>query len=877
MSTPVRTQYLRIKGEYPDTILFFRLGDFYETFDDDAKIVSEVCDIVLTSRPVGKDERVPLAGVPYHAVEGYIARLISAGHRVAIVEQVGDEAKGGIMEREVVRVVTPGTVIEPALLDARRNNYLAALVLEQGRAGLAYVDITTGEFATTQIGGAGAEGAVWEEIARLQPAELLVPAGQLEAAKQAAAGRVDQLESRVTALDAWRWEESNARQALLEHFEVVSLSGFGLADLPAAVRAAGAIVRYLQETQRSALAQLTSLVAYELSSFMTLDPATRRNLELSEGLRTRSAKGSLLGVLDLTVTPMGARLLRRWVEQPLLRVTEIEARQRVVAVLHSAPAACAGIQKGLRHSGDIERLANRVLQGVAGPRDLVALSASLQAVPAIVEELARVMATASGETGEVEGLASRLDPCAEVVDLVGRAIADDAPAGVHAEGAIRAGFSAELDEVRAASRHAKQWVADLERSERERTGIKSLKVGYNKVFGYYIEVSRSNLASVPGEYIRRQTLVNGERFVTPELKEQETRILRAEERALELEAELYREVVRQVGAVAPRLLATAQAVAHVDAYVALAEVARRYGYCRPVLDEGYEIDIRGGRHPVVERNLGPMSFVPNDVRLSEEDQVLVITGPNMSGKSTYLRQVALIVLLAQIGSFVPAEQAHIGVVDRIFTRVGAQDEISAGQSTFMVEMLETALILSQSTRKSLLILDEVGRGTSTYDGLAIAQAVVEYIHNSPRLQAKTLFATHFHELTALEGYLPHVRNYNVAVMEEGDRVVFLHKIVAGGADRSYGIHVAQIAGLPRPVIRRAREILGELEARMAAEPGARAARPRGRAAPEPLLPLFAATEHPVVQALRDLQVDEMSPLEALGKLYDLQKQVKGQG
>lgn len=876
MATPIRTQYLRIKREYPDTIVFFRLGDFYETFDDDARVVSEVCDIVLTSRPVGKDERVPLAGVPYHAVDGYIARLINAGHRVAIVEQVGDEGAGGLMEREVVRVVTPGTVIEPSLLDARKNNYLAALVLGDKRAGLAYADITTGEFSATELAGEGAAGTAWEEVARLQPAELLVTSEQEEAIRKQAAQHGDVLDGRVTTLDAWRWEEGHARQVLLEHFGVASLAAYGCDDQPMAVRAAGAIVQYLQQSQRAALSQLTNLVTYSASAFMTLDPATRRNLELCEGLRTGSTKGSLLGVLDLTVTPMGARLLRRWVQQPLLRVDEILARQRVVAALYGAPAASAAIQKALRQSGDLERLTNRVLQRVASGRDLLSLKASLEVVPAVAEELARVAAGcgASDEALAVQVLARGLDPCGEAAELIGRAISEEAPGTARGAGAIRPGFSQELDEILAASHNAKQWVAELEQRERERTGIRSLKVGYNKVFGYYIEVSRSNLDAVPPDYIRKQTLVNGERFITPELKEQEALILHAEERAAELEARLYREVLEELGRLGQRMLATAHTVAEIDAYVALAEVARRYGYCRPVLDDGPCIEVSEGRHPVVERNLGDMAFVPNDLRLSPEEQVLVITGPNMSGKSTYLRQAALIVLLAQIGSFVPAREAHIGVVDRIFTRVGAQDEITAGQSTFMVEMLETALILSQSTPRSLLILDEVGRGTSTYDGLAIAQAVVEYLHNSPRLRAKTLFATHFHELTALERYLPHVRNYNVAVVEDGERVVFLHKIVPGGADRSYGIHVAQIAGLPRPVIKRAREILAELEER-AAEPAA-SGRRRGKQAPVGQLPLFAVAAHPVVQALCDLRVDEMSPLEALSKLYELQRLARGE-
>ncbi len=879
MSTPLRKQYLRIKRDYADTILLFRLGDFYESFDDDAKVVSQVCDIVLTSRPVGKNERVPLAGVPYHAVDGYIARLIAAGHKVAIVEQTGDQASGGLMEREVVRVVTPGTVLEPALLDARRNNYLAAVVLDAEVAGVAYVDITTGEFATTQVSGEDAASRAWEEVARLQPAELLVAAEWQEQAEAWVAAR-NGLAERVSVLDSWRWDEENARRCLLEHFGVASLAGFGCQDASAAVRCAGAIVQYLQQTQRSSLSQLASLVTYSTASFMTLDPATRRNLELTEGLRSRSVKGSLLGVLDSTVTPMGARLLRRWVQQPLLDVDRILARQRAVAAFVGQPTRSAAIQKTLRQAGDLERLANRVVQQVATPRDLLALKASLEIVPAAIAELDGIAQEVGGEEGgEVGGLAAGLDACPEVVELVGQAIAEDAPASTHSIGIIRRGYSQELDGIVAAGHSAKQWVADLEKTERERTGIKSLKVGYNKVFGYYVEVTRTNLAAVPPEYVRKQTLVNAERFITPELKEQEALILHAEERAAELETELFRDILQQLGAWVNRMLATATAMAHLDAFVSLAEVARRHGYCRPMLDDGPVIEITAGRHPVVEQGLAETAFVPNDVSLSPEEQILIITGPNMSGKSTYLRQVALIVLMAQIGSYVPATAAHIGVVDRIFTRVGAQDEITAGQSTFMVEMLETALILSQSTRRSLLILDEVGRGTSTYDGLAIARAVVEYLHNNPRVQAKTLFATHFHELVAMQEYLPRVRNYNVAVVEDGEKVVFLHKIVVGGADRSYGIHVAEIAGLPQPVIRRARELLSEFEQRSASSVSPRAqpaiGKRQGRGVPAEQLSLFATAPHPVVEELRGLRIDEMSPLEALSKLYELQTMARG--
>ncbi|MGQ9682475.1 MAG: DNA mismatch repair protein MutS [Anaerolineae bacterium] len=873
MTTPVRRQYLQIKGQYPDCIVFFRLGDFYETFDDDARIVAQVCDIVLTSRPVGEDERVPLAGVPYHTLETYVGRLIDAGHKVAIAEQTGDAGARGLMERQVVRVVTPGTVIEPGLLDSGRNNYLVAIIPEQPTGALALTDITTGEFAGTEVDTSEGLEPLWEELLRVSPAELLVPDDQVQTVQAWAAERGDGLGQRVTTLENWRWDLEHAREILKRQLRVGSLAGFGLEDKAALSRCAGAIVQYLEATQRTALTQLGSFTIYNIHDHMSLDPATRRNLELVEGIRSRGVKGSLLAVLDMTVTPMGARLLRRWVQQPLVDVSSILRRQGAVAVLYREATVRAAIASVLRSCSDLERVVTRVMLGVAGPRELQALRATLEAVPTLAREVA--CAIGDGKSSDegaalVEALGG-LDPCADVVGLVRAAIAEDPPSSTRGGGYIRQGYSAELDSIVAASHAAKLWIANLEQRERERTGIRSLKVGYNKVFGYYIEVTKAHLAAVPGDYVRKQTLVNGERYVTPELKEQEALVLHAESRLAGLEEEIYRDILRQVGARADVLLRVGRALAQLDVFVALAEVARRNAYCRPVVDDSDVIEILGGRHPVVERGLPPMGFVANDVRLSSDERVMVVTGPNMSGKSTYLRQVALIVLLAQIGSFVPADAAHIGVVDRIFTRVGAQDEISAGQSTFMVEMVETALILSQCTPRSLLIVDEVGRGTSTYDGLAIAQAVLEYIHNSPLHQAKTLFATHFHELTTLEKYLPRVRNWNVAVVEDGERVVFLHKIVPGGADRSYGIHVAEIAGVPRPVIKRAREILKELERRSltsgagTARAGQRLGRPAQRQ-----LPLFGAG-HPVVEALRGLRLDEMSPLEALSKLYDLQR------
>jgi DNA mismatch repair protein MutS len=892
MTTPMRRQYLQIKRQYPDTVVFFRLGDFYETFDADAEVVSQVCGITLTSRPVGRDQRVPLAGVPYHSADTYIARLIAAGHKVAIVEQVAggvsshlrsemsrgggekvEEAGGGLAQREVVRVVTPGTVVEPALLDDRRNNYLAALVVEGGRAGLAYADISTGEFAATQIEASDGGRTVSEELSRLQPAELL---SNLPPPISGISGIPD---SRITGYDAWRFDLDTAHRALLDQFDVATLDGFGLSGKPLAVRAAGAVVQYLAETQKGSLANLTRVVTYSTDGFMTLDAATRRNLELTQTLRGGEVKGSLLGVLDLTVTSMGARRLRAWLQQPLLDLGALNQRLDAVGALAQATTARAELRAALKGVADLERLANRAAQGIIRPRELLALRQSLEALPNLKSQISNLQPPTSNPPSHLlDALYAALDPCPEIAILVAQAIADDPPALPSSPGVIRRGFSAELDNVQVAARDAKAWVANLEQTERRRTGIKNLKVGFNKVFGYYIEVSQGNLGAVPSDYIRKQTLVNGERFITPDLKEYESLILNAEERQLEIEMRIYREVCAQVAAAAPRLLATARALAQLDTCAALAEVAVRAHYVRPELSDDAGTEIVGGRHPVVEQMAaGGMvePFVPNDTRLSDEELILVITGPNRSGKSTYLRQVALIALMAQIGSFVPAEKARLGLVDRIFTRIGAEDIIHAGQSTFMVEMVETANILHHATRRSLLILDEIGRGTSTYDGMSIAWAVVEYIHNHPGLRARTLFATHYHELTELAHLLPRVRNYNVAVAEQGDRVVFLHKIVPGGADRSYGIHVAQLAGLPRPVIRRAEEILAELEREGARSPAASAPAHAAPAVPRQLS-LFSAEPHPAVEALRKLDVNSLTPLEAISKLYELKRQA-GEG
>ena len=856
MTTPARRQYLHIKQRYPDAILFFRMGDFYETFDEDAKITARELEIALTAREMGRGEKVPLAGIPYHALETYLGRLIKKGYKVAICEQLSDPAtSNGLVERDVVRVVTPGTVVEPSLLEERENNYLVALVVEGEEAGLAYVDITTSEFAATQL----PVTQVTQELARLSPSEVVLPPGQELPESIGFAAP-------VASLEAEAFRPAVARRVLLDHFGVSTLEAYGCEELPLATCAAGAVIQYLGEMQKGALSHLQSLHTYTTGAFMTLDPQTRRNLELFQGGRWGSREHSLLAVLDLTRTPMGTRLLKKWLGQPLLDLTELERRQEAVAWFHASALRRERTIQTLARVADLERLFNRIRGGHALPRDLEGLRYTLEAVPQLKEVLQ--------DQGEpVAWLESELIPCPEMVDLIASAIREEPEGEVGQGGVIREGFSQELDEVRRASKDARAYIAGLERKERERTGIRSLKVGYNKVFGYYIEVTNANLSHVPPDYVRRQTLVGGERFYTPELKEYESLILNARERMEELETSLFRQVCGQIAEAAPMISRTASALAHSDLFCSLAEVASRYGYVRPTLNQGDLLEMKAGRHPVVERNLPPGAFVPNDTTLSNSDsQLVVLTGPNMSGKSTYIRQVALIILMAQIGSFVPAESATLGLVDRIFTRVGLQDDLVTGQSTFMVEMVESAHILNHATPRSLVILDEIGRGTSTYDGLAIARAVAEHLHNSPRLGCKTLLATHYHELTDLPRTLPRARNYNVAVTEEAGQVVFLHHILPGGADRSYGVHVAQLAGLPSSVIHRAWEVLALLETGNHRAPQARPRR-RERQEPGEQMALFGPTSS-LLQELLRLDISSLTPLEAINKLYELQQRAK---
>ena len=846
-TTPIRKQYLSIKSQYPEAILFFRLGDFYETFDEDAEIAARELDIVLTSRNVAKGDRVPMAGIPHHAVENYLARLIERGYHVAICDQIGSTPVNGLVPRQVVRVVTPGTVIEPGLLTPAANNYLACAVLEERLAGVAYVDITTGEFAATQFSDEDLEQAVRSELLRLGPAELLV-SDTSKGAKE--------FPGHQTSWPDWRFEYGRCREALESHFEVASLDGFGLRGSPLAVRAAGVILQYLQATQKNSLRMLTGLSRYRLSEFMVLDAATRRNLELTETIRGAAVKGSLLGVLDQTITPMGGRMIRQWVSKPLLDVDQINLRQAGLDFFFQDGLLRTEVRAALKPLADIERLTNRIVAGTAQPRDLVSVRETLVKLPTLLSILP------VGESPLADFL-QNFSPCHQELDLLQRALETEPPATLGHIGIFQAGYSPELDHVMETTRHAREWIANLEAIERERLGIKTLKVGYNKVFGYYLEVTRSNTDAVPETYIRKQTLVNAERYITPELKEYETQVLSAEERIKEIEYRLFEEICASLTGSAQRLLAVGQSLGNLDVLTALAEAAVRGGYIRPEVVAEDVLDIQAGRHPVVEHELDHERFVPNDSAFGSEERLRIITGPNMSGKSTYLRQVALVVLMAQMGSFVPAESARIGLVDRIFTRIGAQDEIHAGQSTFMVEMVEMANILHHATGRSLLILDEVGRGTSTYDGVSIAWSVVEYIHNHPKLKAKTLFATHYHELTQLSDLLPGVSNFNVAVSEADGKVVFLHRIVPGSADRSYGIHVAQLAGMPRPVIQRADEILKQLEASAGDAVKIDPETPRQMA-------LFPTT-NPLLEELEDLDINTLSPIEALNKLYEWQR------
>ncbi len=880
---PLRRQYLQIKARYPETILFFRLGDFYETFDEDAETAARVLDIVLTGREMGKNFRVPMAGIPHHAADGYIARLIGAGHKVAVCEQVGEVTKGkGLVERDVTRVITPGTVDDPAMLDARSNNFIVAMAIDSHRAGVAYADITTGEFRVTELAGGDSTEvilAVGRELLRLDAAEVVVSADVVNTLPLPQSSWVPANTS-VSRSEAWRWQPNRASDSLLRHFDVESLDGFGLTGKQQAIRAAGGLLQYLEDTQLSGLKQIDSLSTYSISTFMTLDAQTRRNLELSESSRG-DKRFSLSSVLNQTRTPMGARLLNRWIGQPLLDIDALNARLDAVEWFVASTGRRSKVRDALKAVGDLERLTNRVVTGNASPRDLGNMRESLRRVPGI-----------DGITMGLPG-GEAFPDCGDVHTLLDDALVDEPPATLGKGVVFQPGHASELDAHQARAREAREWIANLERSERERTGIRTLKVGYNRVFGYYLEITAAALAAaerdrlargedanaLPNDYIPKQSLANATRYFTPQLKEYETVVLTAEETLSSLEADIFRRLVLTVADFAAQLRQLAEAIAFVDTTSALADVAIERNYVRPALDDSGRIEIVAGRHPVLESILPTGEYVPNGATLdTDNDQVVVLTGPNMAGKSSWLRQVALITLMAQIGSYVPAEHASIGIVDRIFTRIGAQDDIATGQSTFMVEMLETANILHHATRRSLIVLDEIGRGTSTYDGLAIARAIIEYIHNSTHLGCKTLFATHYHELTELAGLLPRVKTYRMDVLDDGEQVVFLRQVVPGGADRSYGIHVAQLAGIPRGIIRRAEEILADLEREHPANGQDHRRTAMKRPAPSNLNGLqltFFDQPNPALDRLGQLEIESMSPLEALNALFELKRMSSG--
>ena len=855
--TPIRQQYLRIKQQYPHAILFFRLGDFYETFDEDAKTTARELEIVLTSRSMGKNYKIPMAGIPYHAVDDYLAKLIRRGYKVAICEQITKPGETkGIVERDVVRLVTPGTVVEPGLLEGKANNYLAAVITGEDTAGIAYVDITTSEFTCAQL----PLNRLGVELERLKAAEIVTTQDS----------QMPDISAKpsVSHIENYWFELEIARKTLLDHFEVSTLEGYGCTKLPLATRAAGAVLYYLQQTQKKVIAQITHLSTYTPASFMALDATTQANLELFRSAVSGNIAGSLLSVIDLTKTSMGGRMLKRWLGQPLLDLKELTVRQDSVGWFLGDNITRRQIIDKLGDIADLERLTNRIRSNIALPQELNALKHSLEMIPELIKIFESI------DCGIIDWLKTKLKPQPELIALIAQSIEECPSTTLGEGGVIKQGFSEELDKLRLASKDARQYLASLEKQEREKTGIKSLKVGYNRVFGYYIEVSQANLPQVPESYIRKQTLVNGERFFTPELKEYESVILNAKERIDELETGIFRRICQQAAAYGENLLALADTLSETDVFSSLAEAASRNNYTRPELNDGDAIVIKQGRHPVVENSLRQGEFIPNDITLSNDDaQLIILTGPNMAGKSTYLKQVAVIVLMAQIGSYVPAEKAVIGLVDRIFTRIGAREDLASGQSTFMVEMVETANILNNATPKSLLIMDEIGRGTSTYDGMAIARAVVEYIHNYKGLGAKTLFATHYHELVQLADYLPRVRNFNVAVTEEAGNVIFLHRIIPGGVDKSYGIHVAKLAGMPKPVIHRADEVLEELESNGGAG-SAKTARKQHKEEPIPQLSLFGQKPE-VVEELEKLDINSLTPIEALNKLYELQKKGRG--
>jgi DNA mismatch repair protein MutS len=870
--------YLKTKEENKDCILFYRLGDFYEMFFEDAKIVSKELDLALTGKSCGMEERAPMCGVPFHAADRFINQLVAKGYKVAICEQMEDpKLAKGIVKREVVRIVTPGTNIDMQSLDESRNNYIMCIVYLADKYGVSTCDISTGEFLVTEV---DTERKLIDEMNKFAPSEIVC-----NEAFYMSGIDIDDMKHRlsiaVSALDAWYFGDDLAKETLFGHFKVSSLSSLGLMDYGCGVISAGALLKYLYETQKNSMANILEIHPYSIGKYMILDSSTRRNLELVETLREKQKRGSLLWVLDKTRTAMGARLLRSYVEQPLIDREEILKRQDFIEKLNEQAITREEFREYLNPIYDLERLITRISYQTANPRDLLAFRNSIEMLPPIRMLLDDVDCALCDE------IKADFDCLTDIYNLIFASIQEEAPITVREGDIIKEGYNEEVDRLRSAKTDGKKWLADLEEKEREKTGIKNLHVKFNKVFGYYLEVTNSFKDLVPDYFVRKQTLTNAERYITPELKELEDTILGAEDRLVSLEYELFREVREQVGQNVGRILKTAKAVARLDVFASLALVAEQNSYCRPNINESGTIDIKNGRHPVVEKMIDNNMFIANDTYLDNgKNRISIITGPNMAGKSTYMRQSALIVLMAQIGSFVPAENADIGIVDRIFTRVGASDDLASGQSTFMVEMNEVANILHNATSNSLLILDEIGRGTSTFDGLSIAWAVVEHISDPKKLGAKTLFATHYHELTELEGKLDNVNNYCIAVKEKGDTIVFLRKIVKGGADKSYGIQVAKLAGLPDSVIERAREIVNELSANDITEIAKNITVDRAagtsRKKKEHLdevdlaqMSLFdTVDDDSIIDELKSIEISTMTPIEALNKLNELQRKVK---
>ena len=875
--SPMMAQYMETKKQYSDCILFYRLGDFYEMFFDDALTASKELEITLTGKECGLEERAPMCGVPYHAVDSYLSRLVQKGYKVAIAEQMEDpKLAKGLVKREVIRVVTPGTITSAQALDETKNNYLMGIVYLADRMGVSVADITTGDFLVTEI---STDRALFDEINKFSPAEVIcndafsMSGISLEDLK-------DRYHFTVSTLDSRFFQDESCRKVLREHFKVGSLEGLGLGDYDCGVIAAGAVLQYLYETQKSTLDHLTTIVPYATGNYMILDSSTRRNLELLETMREKQKRGSLLWVLDKTRTAMGARLLRTWIEQPLISKEAILKRQNAIEELNLNYISREELGEYLNPVYDLERLIGRISYKTANPRDLLAFRNSIAMVPHIKRLLGEFTSDALKE------LAEDLDPLEDLNDLITRAIVEEPPSTVREGGMIKDGYNEEADRLRHAKTEGKTWLAELEARERDSTGIKNLKVKYNKVFGYYFEVTNSFKDLVPEYFIRKQTLTNAERYTTDDLKNLEDVILGAEDKLFSLEYDLFCEVRDAIAAEVVRIQKTARAIAAIDVFASLSTVATRNNYVKPQINEKGTIQIKGGRHPVVEKMMRDDMFVANDTILdNSKNRISIITGPNMAGKSTYMRQTALIVLMAQIGSFVPADQANIGICDRIFTRVGASDDLASGQSTFMVEMTEVANILRNATRNSLLILDEIGRGTSTFDGLSIAWAVVEHISNTRLLGAKTLFATHYHELTELEGLMNGVTNYCIAVKEQGDDIVFLRKIVKGGADKSYGIQVAKLAGVPDSVINRAKELVEQLvDSDLTARTReiAEGIAPAGhKPVPKPddvemsQLTLFdTVREDDIIEELKNLELGNMTPIDALNTLYRMQMKLK---